>query len=179
MRLRNIGWLVCAGTNLTELPISLRFSSVAPLSPSFLSSAFLMLFLTPPPPPCGSLQGSLLLRVSLSLSFFLCFLSLLSHLYRSTFRLLSLLSQPSFSFSPTRREEEPRALYTRAHVLTYIRLQGFCSWRPILSDNEDDPFSSRVEREPGKCGWRRRYDFTQLLWPRHFFPYLGITSKLE
>lgn len=28
-RLRNIGWLVCAGTSLTELPVSLRFSSVA------------------------------------------------------------------------------------------------------------------------------------------------------
>lgn len=76
---------------------------------------------------------------------------LFSPIYRSTFRLLSLLSQPSFSFSPTRtrRDEEPRALYTRAHVLTYIRLQGFCSWRPILSDNEDDPFSSGWKESRG------------------------------
>lgn len=157
---------MCALERISQSFPSPSDSPLLPLSPSFLSSAFLVLFLTPPPSPCGSLQGSLLLRLSLSLS------SLRSPIYRSTFRLLSLLPQPSFSFSPTRtrREEEPCALYTRAHVLTYIRLQGFCSWRPILSDNENDPFSSRVEREPGGCGWRRRYDFTQLLWPRHFFP---------
>lgn len=93
------------------------------------------------------------LRVSLSLWLSLS-LSLFSAIYGSTFLLLSLLYQLSTLFlvlpprplPPTRNTytREPwSALYTRAHVLTYIRLQGFCSWRPILSDNEDDPFSSR------------------------------------
>lgn len=166
MRLRNIGWLVCAGTNLTELPISLQFSSVAAIP--LLPIVRFPHALSHSPSPSLWLPTRFSFTPGLSLSRF----SLFSPIYRSTFRPLSLFSQPSFSFSPTRtrRGEEPRALYTRAHVLTYIRLQGFCSWRPILSDNEDDPFSSRMEREPEGCGWRRRYDFTQLLWPRHFFP---------
>lgn len=100
-------------------------------------------------PPTQPTSESLFHSGSLSLSLF-------SAIYGSTFLLLSLLYQPSTLFlvlslpprplPPTRNTytREPwSALYTRAHVLTYIRLQGFCSWRPILSDNEDDPFSSR------------------------------------
>lgn len=115
---------------------------------------------SPPPSPAVFLtlsQPTDYLRVSLSLQLsLLSSRSLFSTIYGSTFLLLSILYQPSTLFlfvlppAPSRlltrntyTREPWSALYTRAHVLTYIRLQGFCSWRPILSDNEDDPFSSR------------------------------------
>lgn len=85
----------------------------------------------------GSLSLSLLCHLRFHLSPPFSPLSTLNPLSRSL---------PPRPLPPTRNTytREPwSALYTRAHVLTYIRLQGFCSWRPILSDNEDDPFSSR------------------------------------
>lgn len=144
MRLRNIGWLVCAGTSLTALPVSLRFSSVA--SPPSLF-ALVRRF------PHALSTHRLNLPPSLSFTLALS-LSLLCHLrfhLSPPFSPLSTLNPLSRSLPPrplpptrnTYTREPWSALYTRAHVLTYIRLQGFCSWRPILSDNEDDPFSSR------------------------------------
>lgn len=105
--------------------------------------------LLPPSPSPFSSRSLNPLRVSLSLRFS----SLFSPIYGSTFLLLYQASTLFLIPSPTRtREIRARSLYTRAHVLTYIRLQGFCSWRPILSDNEDDPFSSGVRGRRGADG---------------------------
>jgi len=60
-----------------------------------------------------------------------------------------------------------------------MRLQGFCSWRPILSDNEDDPFSSEGEGERGDAWTAEEIRFYPAAVAETFFPYLGITSKLE
>lgn len=116
MRLRNIGWLVCAGTNLTELPISLQFSSVAALSPppSYrpLSSCSFSLPLPFSVAPYKALFYSGLHSLTLSLSL------LFSPIYRSTFRLLSLLSLNPLSRSPrhVHVETKSRAHYTHVHT---------------------------------------------------------------
>lgn len=122
-------------------PILLCCLSPVPLRPR---PPFSSRSLNPPTQPTseslfhsGSLSLSLLCHLRFHLSPPFSPLSTLNPLSRSL---------PPRPLPPTRNTytREPwSALYTRAHVLTYIRLQGFCSWRPILSDNEDDPFSSR------------------------------------
>lgn len=106
-RLRNIGWLVCAGTSLTELPVSLRFSSVASSSSS--SS-----------PPYRPLPSSRPPRSALYESLFHSGtpLSLYSPIHGSTFLLLSLLSQPP-SPSPDPLSHSPRYVETEgtAHAI--------------------------------------------------------------
>lgn len=137
---------MCALERVSQRFPSPSDSPLLPLPrPSSPSSA---VFLTLSQP-----TDSTYLRVSLSLWLSLS-LSLLCHLrfhLSPPFSPLSTLNPLSRSLPPrplpptrnTYTREPWSALYTRAHVLTYIRLQGFCSWRPILSDNEDDPFSSR------------------------------------
>lgn len=174
-RLRNIGWLVCAGTSLTELPVSLRFSSVALSSPP-LSRAFLH-FPRPPPTPG---------RLPVSLSFTLDHLSLLAPIHGSTFLLLSLLSQPppqpSFSFSPIRRDGGNCARST--HVLSRT-----CGSKVFARGGQYSPTTRTIpshlekSREGGGGGGSARTAEEIRFYPaavaETFFPYLGITSKLE
>lgn len=156
-RLRNIGWLVRAGTSLTELSVSLQFSSVTS-SPSppycpFSSSR------PPRPAPYESLfhSGSPLSSLPSTVPPFSCFLS-------------SLNPQPSFSFSPIRRDGGNRARYT--HVLSRT-----CGSKVFARGGQYSPTTrttpSHSRRGEGGGGertlGRRRYDFTQLPWPRHFF----------
>lgn len=172
MRLRNIGWLVCAGTSLTALPVSLRFSSVAsPPSlfalvrrfPHALSTHRLNL------PPSLSFT----LAISLSLS------SLPSTVPPFSSFLSSINPQPSFSFSPSppppaypqhvhaRAVERAIHTCTRAHVHTAPR---FLLVAANTLRQRGRPLLVQKGAKGRGCGWQRRYDFTQLPWPRHFFP---------
>lgn len=164
-----------AGTSLTALPVSLRFSPLlplprfpAPLPPDAPSSPrlprpsvrpsvrFPHALSSLPPPALRPLRPCWFptpLRVPLSLRVF----SLPSARAVPPFScFLSSLATPRTLFlvlPDTRRDTECRVHHvytcTRGLSRTYGS-QGFCSWRPILSDNEDDPFSSGMEKGAGR-----------------------------
>lgn len=133
-RLRNIGWLVCAGTSLTELPVSLRFSSVASSSPPYRP-------LPSSRPPRSALYESLfhsgtpLSTLPSTVPPFSCFLSSLNP------------PRPSFSFSPIRRDGGNRARYT--HVLSRT-----CGFKVFARDGQYSPTTRTIPTHPGGGGER-------------------------
>lgn len=168
-RLRNIGWLVCAGTSLTELPVSLRFSSVASSSSPPAIARF------PPPAHPG--------RLSTSLSFTLGLLSLLSHPRFHLSPAFSPLSTPPpsdpLSHSPRYVETEgtAHAIHTCSHVHAASRFL-LVTANTLRQRGRSLLIQGAGERE-GARGRRRRYRFYPAAVAETFFPYLGITSKLE
>lgn len=156
-RLRNIGWLVCAGTSSQSFPSPSDSLLLPP--PLLLPNARFPPAARPGPAPYESLfhSGSPLSSLPST---------------GSTFLLLSLLSQPpspqpSFSFSPIRRDGGNCARYT--HVLSRT-----CGSKVFARGGQYSPTTRTIPSHLGKGvgGGRggRRYDFTQLPWPRHFFP---------
>lgn len=166
-RLRNIGWLVCAGTSLTELPVSLRFSSVASSSPPYR-------LLPSSRPPRSALYESLFHSGTP--------LSLLSHPRFHLSPAFSPLSTPPpdpLSHSPRYVETEgtAHAIHTCSHVHAASRFL-LVTANTLRQRGRSLLIQGAGERE-GARGRRRRYRFYPAAVAETFFPYLGITSKLE
>lgn len=167
-RLRNIGWLVCAGTSLTELPVSLRFSSVASSS----SSSPPYRPLPSSRPPRSALYESLfhsetpLSTLPSTVPPFSCFLS-------------SLNPPDPLSHSPRYVETEgtAHAIHTCSHVHAASRFL-LVTANTLRQRGRSLLIQGAGERE-GARGRRRRYRFYPAAVAETFFPYLGITSKLE
>lgn len=158
-RLRNIGWLVCAGTSLTELPISLRFSSVA--SSRLLSSR------PPRPAPRESLfhSGSPFSSLPSTVPPFSCFLSSLN------------LPNP-LSRSPRYVETEGtvHAIHTCSHVHAAPRFLLVAA-NTLRQRGRSLLIRGRGGRRDARTAEEIR--FYPAAVAETFFPYLGITSKLE
>lgn len=165
-RLRNIGWLVCAGTSLTELPVSLRFSSVASSSsPPYHP-------LSSPRPPRPALYESLFHSVWIS--------SLFSPIHGSTFLLLSLLSQPPNPLSRSPRYVETEGTVHAIHTCSHVHAAPrFLLVAANTLRQRGRPLLIREERKGGDARTAEEIRFYPAAVAETFFLYLGITSKLE
>lgn len=117
MRLRNIGWLVCAGTSLTALPVSLRFSSVASPPPLPRPRRFPHALSTHRLPPSLSFTPALSLSRSVSPLYHLRFHLSPPFSPLSTLNPLSRSPSPPIAWPPATRTRESRgARYTHVHT---------------------------------------------------------------
>lgn len=186
VRLRNIGWLVCALERVSQRSCRLPpiLSSVASPPPTRPLSSRSLVPPSPRPLTRSGLVGSRLPYESLFRSG-----SPLSHpraVPPSSCFLFSLATPRTlflvFPDTYTPRDTECRVHHvytcTRGLSRTYGS-QGFCSWRPILSDNEDDPFSSRMEKGAGRTQDGEGDTILPSCRGRDIFSLSRITSKLE
>lgn len=164
-RLRNIGWLVCVGTSLTELPVSLRFSAVASSS----SPPYRPLSSSRPPrtAPYESLfhSGSPLSSPPSTVPPFSCFLSSLNH-------------PNPLSRSPRYVETEGtvHAIHTCSHVHAAPRFLLVAA-NTLRQRGRSLLIRERKGRRDARTAEEIR--FYPAAVAETFFPYLGITSKLE
>lgn len=178
---------VRAGTSLTALFPSPSDSLLCCLSPARPPVRFPHA-LSSLPPPAHSPAPALSVADSLtSPSFAPDLLSLIRARFHLSpaFSSLSQPLEPSFSFSPTRIHVETRSAvcttYTRAHVASHVHTAPKVFAR-------GGQYSPTTRTTPSRPGWKRELGghstakeirFYPAAVAETFFPYLGITSKLE